>query len=397
MASGRDRLTAGAIDKRKDKGRMFDGAGLILNVTMTGSKNWIFRYTPKGGKVREMGLGGYPDVSLKKARNRANECRTLVADGLDPKSERDKEAGVTFGETADEYYKAMNSRWTNAKTRYKWKRTLQETCKPIRNTAVADIGTEQVLAILQPIWLMTPETASQVRGRIENVLYYAKAKGKRTGENPARWRGHLQNTLPARKKHTVKHHAAMPHKDVPAFVGQLHARREISSCALEFLILTAARTNEVLGAQWSEIDFDNELWTVPADRMKLRIDHEVPLSSRALEILTVLHEGRYNNYVFPGTKPGKPLSNMVMEMLLRRMKITDVTVHGFRSSFRDWCGDKTNFPREIAEHALAHKVGDDVERSYRRGAALEKRRQLMNAWADYCQGAVSDNVVSLHG
>lgn len=397
MSRGRNRLTAMAIKKRKMKGRMIDGAGLILNVTASGSKSWVFRYTPKGGKVREMGLGGYPAVSLEKARIKADEFRAMVADGKDPKNERDKETGKTFGEAADSFYDAMQARWSNPKSRHQWRKTLGETCKPIRNKPVADIGTEDVLSILQPIWMKTPETASRVRGRIESVLDYAKAKNWRAGENPARWRGHLENTLPRRDKaKSVVHHAAMPYVEIPAFMAGLQVRPALAARALEFLILTATRTSETLGAQWDEVDFNNALWTIPAERMKLRREHVVPLSPRAIEILQPLYETRYTDFVFPGQKHSKPFSNMVLAMLLRRMNVPKATPHGFRSSFRDWAGDETSFPREIAEAALAHAVGG-VEAAYRRGSALEKRRQLMNAWADYCQGAVSHNVVSIHG
>ncbi|MCP4316232.1 MAG: integrase arm-type DNA-binding domain-containing protein [Hyphomicrobiales bacterium] len=397
MASGRDRLTDTAVKKRKTKGRMFDGAGLILNVTATGSKNWIFRYTSKSGKVREMGLGGYPTIPLRKARDRADEYRNMVSDGLDPKQERDRESGKTFGDAADSYYQSMKARWTSAKTRHQWETTLKETCKPVRRKPVADVGTDDVLKILTPLWQTTPETARRVRSRIENVLDYSKAKHWRSGENPARWRGHLENVLPKRDKKKRKHFSAMSYKDVPAFMERLAGLEWLSCRALEITILTACRTGEVLKAQWSEIDFESALWTVPAERMKAREEHQVPLPPKVIEILTPPYESRYNKFVFPGNAPGKPLSDMAMIMLMYRMEIKGATVHGFRSSFRDWCGDQTSFAREVAEAALAHQVGSEVERSYRRGTALEKRRQLMNAWADYCQGAAADNVVSLHG
>ncbi len=397
MASGRNRLTATAVEKRKKAGRLFDGAGLILNIKPSGAKSWLFRYTYPPGKIREMGLGPYPAVTLAKARERADECRSMVADGLDPKAERAKESGKTFGEAADGFVEAMKSRWTNAKSLHQWKRTFTATCAPIRNMPAAEIGTDDVLSILQPIWLKTPETASRVRGRIESVLDYAKAKNWRTGENPARWRGHLENILPKRDKaKTVVHHAAMPYADVPSLISDLQTRPAIAARALEFLILTATRTNETLGAQWQEIDFDRALWTIPAARMKQRKPHEVPLSARALEIVRQLNEVRYTDFVFPGQKHNRPCSNMVFAMLLRRMKVTNATPHGFRSSFRDWAGDRTSFTREVAEAALAHTVGG-VEAAYRRGTALEKRRQLMDAWANFCHGQGKAKVVKLHG
>lgn len=397
MAGGRNRLTATAVEKRKAKGRMFDGAGLILRITASGSKSWIFRYTPKGGRVTEMGLGGYPQVSLAAARDSAEECRTLVAAGKNPKAERDRESGKTFGEAADSFYEAMQARWTNDKSRYQWRRTLKETCSSIRSKPVADLGTDDVLSILQPIWQKTPETASRVRGRIESVLDFSKSKHWRTGENPARWRGHLENILPKRDKaKTVVHRPAMPYSEVPSFIAKLRERPAVAAYALELLILTATRTNETLGAKWDEFDLEKALWVIPAVRMKLRKDHVVPLSDRALEILAELHESRYSEYVFPGQKHNRPFSNMALLMLLRRMDRNTVTVHGFRSSFRDWAGDTTSFPREIAEAALAHAVGG-VEGAYRRGTALEKRRQLMHAWADFCSGAAGGKVVQLHG
>ncbi|MCC2654631.1 MAG: integrase, partial [Microvirga sp.] len=242
---------------------------------------------------------------------------------------------------------------------------------------------EDVLRVLRPIWLTKSETASRLRGRIERVLDFAKARGMRTGENPARWRGHLDAVLPRRQKLTRGHHKAMPFDEVPAFVSRLRDAQGVAPRALEFLILTAGRTGEVLGAAWDEIDIEAGIWTVPAVRMKAGREHRVPLTQRALAILAELHEARTGEHVFPGLKRGKPLSSMAMEAVLRRMKI-DATVHGFRSAFRDWAGERTHFPREIAEAALAHLVGDAVERAYRRGDALEKRRELMSAWDSFC-------------
>ena len=404
MGKGRNRLTAIAIDKRKQPGRMFDGAGLILNITASGSRHWVFRYTlprnipvPGKSRIREMGLGAYPDVSLAKAREKADWCRTTIADGLDPKNERDKETGKTLGEVADLYMASMQDRWTNEKSKWQWKDSLEVKAKSIRDRPVADIETADILKVLQPIWQKTPETASRVRNRLENVLDYAKARHWREGENPARWKGHLAAILPARQKHTKKHLPAMPYQQVPAFVERLRTLPGLSSSAMELLILTACRTGEILNATWPEFDIEGGLWTIPAERMKARAEHRVPLAPRAIEILKPLHDDRYTEFVFPGQKHGKPLSNMALEMLLRRMKVEGVTVHGFRSSFRDWCGDETTFPREIAEAALAHVVGSQVELSYRRSDALEKRRKLMEAWANHCSGNQSGKVVSLHG
>ncbi|MEP3277057.1 MAG: integrase arm-type DNA-binding domain-containing protein [Stappiaceae bacterium] len=394
MGSGRNRLTATRCEKHKGRARLFDGGGLILNVTHSGTKHWIYRWTVNK-RVREMGLGSYPAISLAKARERADECRRTVAEGRDPKAERDRESGKTFGEAADSYFKSMQSKWSNDKSRHQWKKTLVETCKPIRTKQVADIETIDVLNILQPIWEKVPETASRTRGRMENVLDFAKAKHWRIGENPARWKGHLQNILPPRQKTDRKHFAAMPYQEVPAFVERLRKSNGLSSRALELTILTVARTSEILNSTWPEFDLDAALWVIPAGRMKARSEHRVPLTSRAVEILTALHDTHRSDFLFAGNKADRPLSNMAMEMLLRRMKIQNATVHGFRSSFRDWCGDETSFPREIAEAALAHAVGSEVERSYRRGDALAKRRQLMEMWADYCLGVQTGKVVTL--
>ncbi|MCP4408513.1 MAG: integrase arm-type DNA-binding domain-containing protein [Gammaproteobacteria bacterium] len=395
MARTKERLTATAVKNRKTKGRMNDGQGLILRITDSGSKGWIFRHTfPKGGKVREMGLGGYPAISLAEARVKADECRRLIAAGTDPKVERDKLAGMTFGDVADKFFAKEEMRWSNDKARYKWRRTLWETCEPIRSVPVVGISTTHVRKVLDPIWLETPHTATRVRSRIEEVLDFARASGFRDGDNPARWRGHLKVIMPSHSDFKVRHQPAMPYAEIPSFMEALKTRPALTARALEFLILTACRTGEALGATWDEIDFDNALWTIPESRMKQRDEHRVPLSERCLDILTELNQTRVSNYVFPGQRPNRPLSNMTLTMLLRRMKIKDATAHGFRSSFRDWAGDNTAFSREVAEAALAHKVGG-VEGAYRRGTALKKRRQLMNAWADYCQGAAADNVVRL--
>jgi integrase len=320
-----------------------------------------------------------------------------VAAGYNPKTERDRFTGNTFGQVADQFLDTMASRWTNEKTKYQWVYTLGDRCNPIRERPVSQVDTADILKILNPIWQEIPETAARSRSRIEEVLDFAKAKGWRDGENPARWRGHLANILPPRQKLTRGHHPAMAYSDLPAFWKRLNSMEALAARALELLILTATRTSEVLKATWDEFDLDKGLWVIPAERMKAKRDHRIPLTSEAVAILKPLFENRPSEYVFPGQKHGKPLSGMAMEMLLRRMKVKTVTVHGFRSTFRDWCGDETTFPREIAEAALAHKVGSDVEQAYRRSDALEKRRRLMEAWSDYCIGAKQGNVVNIHG
>jgi integrase len=342
-----------------------------------------------------MGLGPYPAVSLKAAREKAAGCRQLVAEGRDPIAARDREVGKTFGECADLYTTSMERNWRNEKHGKQWRKTLTVDCDGIRERPVSTISTNDVLSVLTPIWNLKNETASRIRGRMELVLDFAKAKGWREGDNPARWRGHLKNILPARTKLSRGHHAAMAYHQVPAFMTSLCGRDAMAAHALQFLILTAARTSEVLKATWDEINLEAGVWTIPPERMKAAEEHVVPLSSAALDTLMPLSKTKLSKYVFAGQKPGKPLSGMSMEMLLRRMKVENATVHGFRSSFRDWCGDETSFPREVAEAALAHKVGNEVERAYRRSRALEKRRELMETWAAFCSGTEPSNVVSL--
>jgi integrase len=375
-------------------GRYSDGGGLYLNVSPTGAKSWLFMWV-REGKRREMGMGGFPAVSLAKARSQATSNRELVAAGRDPIAERAKEAEPTFGECAELFVSSMEHAWRNEKHRAQWRMTLDEYCPKMRSRKVSAIGTDDVLGALQPIWQSKPETASRLRGRIERVLDFAAARGWRTGENPARWRGHLKSVLPPRVVLSRGHHAAMPYADVPAFVGRLRELEAMAARALEFLILTAARSGEVLNAQWDEIDLDARLWTIPAHRMKASREHRVPLSDRAAELLSPLREARMSEHVFPGQKRGRPLSASAMEMLLRRMKADQYTSHGFRSAFRDWVGDRTHFPREVAEAALAHRVGDATELAYRRADALDKRRELMEAWAKYCDVPNQTNVVQL--
>jgi integrase len=406
-----EKLSAVAVAKHTKPGRLSDGGGLYLNVTPTRAKSWLFMWV-KRGKRREMGLGAFPDISLKSARAKAAECRTLVAEGRDPIAERRKEKRTTFGECAESFIKSMECSWRNEKHRYQWRQTLgcedgtvkrrTDYCASLRGKPVADITTEDVLKVIEPIWLSKGETASRLRGRIEQVLDYARVNKWREGENPARWRGHLKHRLAPRKKLSARGHlAAMPYKDVPEFMKALRQREAMAARALELLILTAARTSEVIKAEWSEFDLEGGLWTVPKERMKGGEEHTVPLSSAAMMLLKPLFENRLSSYVFPGndsprTKNKACLSLMAMEMLLRRMGVENATVHGFRSSFRDWCGDETDFPREVAEAALAHKIKNDVERAYRRSKALEKRRLLMEQWAVFCgRSEVPTNVILL--
>jgi integrase len=329
-------------------------------------------------------------VSLADARARAAEGRAVLAAGGDPIEDRREKARTparkipTFGEFADRYIEAHRSSWRSDKHTAQWQMTLSTYAEPIRNRLVDEVEREDVLAILRPIWTDKNETASRLRGRIEAVLDAAKAEGLRQGENPAAWKGNLQHSLPKRQKLQRGHHPAMAYEQVPAFLQRLQQRDATAARALEFLILTAARSGEVLGARWGEFSLERAVWTVPAARMKAGREHRVPLSRRAATILQQMTalRGAEGDMVFPG-RGGRPLSNMSMEMLLRRMKVGNVTVHGFRSSFRDWAAEETPFAREIAEAALAHNVGDATERAYRRGDALERRRELMQSWQDY--------------
>ncbi len=373
-------------------GRHSDGGGLYLNVAPGGSKSWVFVWTREGRK-REMGMGGYPVVSLAKARTRAGEFREGVQEGRDPIAERDREEEPTFGDCVDKFLSTMEKGWRNDKHRKQWRSTLDTYCTDMKDKRVSVIGTDDVLAALTPIWQEKSETASRLRGRIERVLDFARAKGWRHGENPALWRGHLRHVLPARQKLQRGHHPAMPYSDVPAYVARLQGAEAMAARVLEFLILTAARSGEALEARWPEFDLEKAVWTVPADRMKAGKEHRVPLSDRALSIVKGLHEARSGEFVFPGQKDRCPLSGMALAMLMRRMKAGHFTPHGFRSAFRDWCGDSTTFPREIAEAALAHEVGNKVEQAYRRSDALAKRRKLMDAWCRYCTTPKADTIV----
>jgi integrase len=388
----KNKLSARTVATLSKPGRHGDGAGLYLSISKNGDtirRRWVYLFTWQG-KLREMGLGGYPDVSLAKVRDDRDRWSAVLKAGKDPLLAREEEKTAsndapTFGEIADAYVETKASEWRNEKHVAQWQMTLTEYAKPIRAKAVNTISTDDVLSVLKPIWLEKPETALRLRGRIEHVLDAAKAQGYRDGANPALWRGHLDKLLPKRTKLSRGHHAAMPYDKVPDFVRKLREREGAAALALEFAILTAARSGEVLGSRWNEFDVEKKVWTVPARRMKAARIHRVPLSTRTVQILDGLATATTGDFVFPGRHPKKPLSNMALEMVLRRMKIEDATVHGFRSSFRDWCGNETSFSREIAEAALAHVIGDKAEQAYRRGDALEKRRGLMEAWCEFCE------------
>ena len=392
------KLTALAVSQAKHRGYYGDGGGLYLQVSAGGSKSWVFRFRD-GDRLREMGLGAIHTIGLGEARQRAQDCRRARLDGKDPiearRGERiaaklDAAKAVTFEACAERYIAAHRAGWRNAKHAAQWPATLNAYVYPVFGTLpvqAVDVGL--VMRAVEPIWTTKPETAGRVRGT---------ARGYRQGENPARWRGHLENLLPKRSKvQRVEHHAALAYPEIGAFMAELRQQEGVAARALEFAILTAARTGEVIGARWDEIDLAEKTWTVPGARMKAGREHRVPLSDAAMatvEQMTAIREG---DHVFPGGKAARPISNMAMLMLLRRMGRDDLTAHGFRSSFRDWAAERTSFPAEVAEMALAHTVGDKVEAAYRRGDLFQKRRQLSDAWAKFCAApAVAGRVVPMH-
>lgn len=394
--------------KHAQAGYWLDGGGLYLQVSKTGAKSWIYRYQLHG-KRREMGLGSLASVPAKEARRRAAEARALVHDKIDPVEHRRQQAAaaaelaahaaagtVTFKAVALDYIKANRAGWKNAKHVSQWTNTLKEYVYPIAgDVPVGAVDTDMVLRILNPIWLTKTETAKRLRGRIEAVLAYAKVKGYRHGENPAAWRGHLDNVLPKPGKIAPhKHHPALPYDEMGGFMAKLREVVGVSPLCLEFVILTACRSGEALGAKWSEVDEEKGVWTIPARRMKGRSEHRVPLSTAALAVIEKARKLRQNEYLFPGVRSGKPMSDMSLLMLLRRLH-PGVTVHGFRSSFRDWAAEVTHYPGDLAEMALAHTVSNKVEAAYRRGDMFEKRRQMMDDWAAWCEPKKLDNVLSM--
>lgn len=387
-------LSAIEVQRLTTPGMHFVGevAGLAMLVKATGARSWILRCSI-AGKRRDMGLGGYPDVTLADARRRARELREQIDNGIDPIEVR-REAraalraalikAMTFNQCVDAYLSAHNESWRNAKHRQQWRNTLTTYAGPvIGDLDVAMIDTGLVLKVLQPIWSEKTETASRLRGRIENVLSWATTAGYRTGENPARWKGHLQNLLamPSRIAH-AGHHAALPYRELGAFMADLAQMPGEGARALEFTILAAARSGEVRGATWAEIDMDTGLWTIPGERMKAKTEHTVPLSDAALTLLR--SQSHAGDLVFPGARAGRPLSDMSLTAVLRRMGRGDLTAHGFRSTFRDWAAEQTAYPSEVVEMSLAHTITNRVEAAYRRGDLIDKRRRLMADWARFC-------------
>ena len=396
MARSTERLNALQVTKLEKPGYYCDGAGLYLQVSKSGSKSWIMRYT-LDGKPCEMGLGSFVTFTLAEARARATAQRKLLADGINPLEtkrndqliRRMAEASIiTFDQAAADYINSNSPAWRNAKHGDQWRNTIATYASPvIGKLPVSKIDTAHVLRILTPIWLEKTETAVRLRGRIEKILDWAKAQGYRTGDNPAAWRGHLDaGLLPAPSKVAdAGHHAALPWSEIGAFMVALRAMQGAGARAMVIIILTATRTSEVLNAKWAEFDLDAKLWTVPRERMKSFKEHRVPLSEAVMSVMTKLKaEATGSEFVFAGRKAGSTLSNMVCLATLKRMERGDLTVHGFRSTFRDWVSETTSYPRDVAEMALAHAIEDKSEAAYRRGDLIEKRRALMTDWAIHC-------------
>jgi integrase len=401
------KLTATKLRTLVQPGTYGDGEGLYLQVRGPRNRSWLFRYK-LNRKPRLMGLGRAADLTLAEAREAAQAARRLVRQGIDPidrrRAERASTGLNTFREVAEAYIRAHSPGWRNAQHREQWQRTLESYAYPILGSlGVATIDTGAIMRVLEPIWRGKTETAGRLRGRIEAVLDYASANGWRTGDNPARLRGHLSKLLPARSKIApVKHHPALPWQQIRTFMRDLQQQQSVSALALRFTILTAARTGEVIGARWSEIDATGKVWCIPGARMKSGRDHRVPLSDDALDVLREMEKLRTEDSdkapVFPGSKRGIPLSNMAMLMLLRRMRKGRLTVHGFRSTFRDWCAETTNYPREVAEAALAHTLNDKTEAAYQRADLIEKRRRLMTDWSGFCASSAVERIngIPLH-
>jgi integrase len=386
-----NRLSPLAVGRPSPPGNYADGAGLYLQVSATGSKSWMYRYT-NAGKSHEMGLGSLHALNLAQARARARECSNMRANGTDPlgakravvaKKKLEDATAITFDAACSTYIGAHEPTWKNAKHRVQWRSSLARYASPvIGSMPVGAIETAHVMRIISPLWLTKSPTAARVRSRIETVLSWATVSGYRQGANPARWKGHIDQLLPARGKvRRVKHFAALPYADLPQFMIDLRAHDDVGARALELTILCAMRTGETLEVRWSEIDLLAKVWTVPAERMKGGHAHRVPLSPRAVAILQGLP--RENEYVFPGARAGRPMASMTMLKVLERMERSDVTVHGFRSTFKDWARERTSFPNEVSEAALAHTNGDAVEAAYARGDLFVKRARLMQAWAEY--------------
>jgi integrase len=394
MARSVNKLTSKQVTSLSEPGYYGDGNGLWLQISKYGTKSWVYRYS-LDKKSHEMGLGSISGLSLAQARLVAQKHRDEVRDGIDPIQARKRsrlsniQAAAdlkTFDECSKSLIEAKQSGWKNTKHRQQWENTLSQYASPILgNLPVSDIDTALIVRVLEPIWDQKTETARRLRSRIEQVLDWATTRGYRSAPNPARWKGHLDTLLASPSSITKpEHHNALPYAEVGSLINKLRANAGISAKALEFTILTAARTNEVIHATWDEIDLEKALWTIPAQRMKAGKEHVVPLSEHVIALLRQLNEISQNGYIFPGSRAGQPISNMTMIKLLKRIQGKHHTVHGLRSTFRDWAGETTAYPREVIEHALAHQLKDKAEAAYQRGTLLAKRRRLMDDWAKFC-------------
>jgi integrase len=388
------RLTAMSVKALSTPGRYGDGGNLFLQVSRGGTKSWLFRYM-RNGQARAMGLGSARVVMLARAREKAAACRSQLADDIDPiearraarvAAQRDLTASITFRYCAERYIAAHEAAWKSQKHREQWRASLELHVYPIFDAvAVSAIDTDLVMQVLEPVWNKRPKTAERIRGRIERILSWAKVRGYRHGENPALWRGHLDQLLPATRKIShIRHHAALPYQQVGIFLSKLRESQWLATSCIEFLVLTAARSGEARGARWEEIDLPTKTWIIPAFRMKGNREHRVPLSDRAIELLLALPRLSTDSLVFSGGNEGEALHDRTLTLTLRRLNYEHITIHGFRSTFRDWAAEQTHYPREVAEAALAHVNVDRVEAAYRRSDLFEMRRQLMSQWATYC-------------
>ncbi len=393
MARQINKLSDRGVKAEKKQGRYADGHGLYLQVSNSGSKSWLFRFM-MDGKSRQMGLGSFGTVTLLEARDDALNCKKLLKDGVDPIQERDNrltkqkaanKAVLTFKESTEEYLKAHSASWKSVRHAKIWKSSIERYAYPeLGSMPVNQIEREHIMRVLKPIWLNKTETAKKLRGRLETILDWATVQDFRKGENPARWRGHLDKLLPKPSEvYNVKHFAALPYQEINGFMNKLRKREALSALALRLIILTATRSGEARNAIWAEFNMEQAIWTIPAERMKAKKEHIIPLSKEALSIIQSLPHMAGNDYLFVGNRSGKPLSDVVFKKLMERMGVTGITTHGFRSTFRDWAAEQTSFPREVIEAALAHQLKDKAEAAYFRSNLLDKRRELMDKWGDY--------------
>ena len=400
MARALNRLTALKVARAKEPGMYADGGSLYLRVAPGGSRQWIFRYVTNG-RLRDMSIGPAHTLTLAEARERATEARKLRLDGIDPiDHKRARMAAlraadartITFRECCEAYLRSHDASWTNARHRAQWRSTLEHLYPILGALPVQAIDTPLVLRAIKPIWEKTPVTASRLRGRLEAVLGWATVHHYRTGDNPARWGGLLEHALPAPGKVAkVEHHSALKYDAIAEFMARVRSETSVTARALEFIALTAARCGEAVNAAWDEVDLGKREWTVPASRMKAGKEHRVPLSDPALAVLEQMRRIRTSHYVFPGAKAGQPVRGGIVWWLSKQL--AGVSVHGLRSSFRDWASERTSFQREVCEMALAHTIPDAVEKAYRRGDLFEKRRKLMDAWAEFCAKPVTAGAV----